>query len=438
MSVKILMGDCLEVMGHLIDEGVKVDSIVTDPPYHLTSIVKRFGGKDAAPCKSGKTGAYKRHSTGFMGKKWDGGDIAFQPDVWRLCFDLLKPGGHMLVFGGTRTYHRMACAVEDAGFEIRDQIGWLFGSGFPKSHDVSKGIDRAAGKKGEYGEPKSDAHAGWIKRGAMRGNNGHEGYQRPWIQDAESVDKNARQYIPATEAAKQWEGWGTALKPAWEPILLARRPLIGTVAANVLEHSTGALNIDGCSVDTIEARPLVTSDRRLEHNTYGPGLGGSKSEGNTTLGRWPADVIHDGSPEVLEAFAQSGDRPTGGIDRVGGCKFFMGGDKRETAPSFHDNSGTAARFFYCAKADKKDRLGSKHPTVKPVDLMAYLCRLVTPPKGLVLDPFAGSGTTAMACIRESFDCILIEKEAEYVKDIKARLAHVKGADTPLFAKVDSA
>lgn len=439
MSVRIEHGDCLEVMARLREEGVLVDSIVTDAPYHLTSIVKRFGKDDSAPAKSnGQTGVYGRAAAGFMGQKWDGGDVAFRPETWRLAFDLLKPGGHMLVFGGTRTYHRLACAIEDAGFEIRDQIQWLYGSGFPKSHNVSKGIDKAAGQKGSLGDYRTPDHAIKRKPGNERQ---HEGYQRPWRDDPEAEDRSLRRYIPATEDAREWQGWGTALKPACEPIVLARKPLEGTVAANVLEHGTGALNIDGCRMG-IDAEERDTIDRRSGRDD---GKGNShlafaqRPDGETFTshpqGRWPANVIHDGSEEVLEAFAVSGESygSGGGMKDLRKGALFQG----KTNPNITDHcgfgdTGTAARFFYSSKADASDRLGSKHPTVKPVDLMAYLCRLITPPGGLVLDPFAGSGTTAMAALREGFDAILIEKEARFVADIRHRLAHVEGADTPLF------
>jgi site-specific DNA-methyltransferase (adenine-specific) len=214
-------------MRRMIDEGVRVHSVVTDPPYHLTSIVKRFGKPGSAPVKVDR---------GFMGKVWDGGDIAFQPDVWRLCFDLLPPGGHLLAFGGTRTYHRLAVAIEDAGFEIRDAIMWHYGSGFPKSHDVSKGIDRAAGAERKKVKVSVDAPA--YQRSI--------GNTRPWMDDP---DHERDGPIPATAAAAAWSGWGTALKPATEIIALARKPLAGTVAANVEAHGTGALNIDGCRIE---------------------------------------------------------------------------------------------------------------------------------------------------------------------------------------------
>jgi site-specific DNA-methyltransferase (adenine-specific) len=377
---RVIHGDCLAILPTL--EPNSVDAIVTDPPYHLTSIVKRFGADNAAPAKVGKTGAYARASAGFMGKKWDGGDIAFQPELWRQALRVLKPGGHMVAFGGTRTYHRLVCGIEDAGFEIRDQIQWIYGSGFPKSHNIG-------------------------------------------------------------------EGWGTALKPAHEPIVLARKPLIGTVAENVLAHGTGAINVDGCRVgnDTPPGTDRPANGREGEQSaerrytdkgstnfaaTPGP-------RGGSLAGRWPANVIHDGSDEVVGAFPDTG-ISSGGKGQasqktaLNGHVYgqYSGSSLGQNAGGLGD-IGSAARFFYTAKADSDDRLGSKHPTVKPVDLIAYLCRLITPPKGTVLDPFAGSGTTGMACLREGFDCILIEREAEYVADIERRIAHVSGADTPLFA-----
>ncbi|ODU22761.1 MAG: hypothetical protein ABS87_00925 [Sphingomonas sp. SCN 67-18] len=335
--MRVEHGDCLEVLPRLLAEGVLVDSVVTDPPYHLTSIVKRFSADNAAPVKVGKTGAYARSARGFMGKKWDGGDIAFRPETWRAVFDVMKPGAHLVAFGGTRTYHRMVCAIEDAGFEVRDQLAWLYGCGFPKSHN-------------QHGD---------------------------------------------------WEGWGSALKPAIEPIVLARKPLCGTIAANLQAHGVGALNIEACRIET---------------------------EGD--LARWPANVIHDGSDEVLAGFpdTQSGlflpHHRARGVGRIG--TFEIRDRSGEEHPTYGD-SGSAARFFYSAKATADERFGSKHPTVKPLDLMRWLCRLITPPGGLVLDPFAGSGTTGIAAMAEGFNAILIEREAEYIADINRRIAHVTGA-----------
>jgi site-specific DNA-methyltransferase (adenine-specific) len=527
--VRVAEGDCRERIKEISD--CSIDPVVTDPPYHLTSIVKRFGKDGSAPAQAGVDGRFKRLSGGFMNKKWDAPDappidpsfahwfagfvdgegcfhvhkkqvngcetydcqfsitlraddapivkdiqiqlggigtiakrpgkgnsndqvrycVSSQKHCWRLreilaqfplrakkardfeiwsaaldawinhepgepwddvayfrealmavrqygaayhpsqlfhyqwareAYRVLKPGGHLLAFCGPRTYHRMAAAIEDAGFEIRDCLLWMFGSGFPKSHNLD-------GK------------------------------------------------VPG------FDGWGTALKPAAEFICMARKPLVGTVAANVLEHGTGALNIDGCrvTVDPVaDASQLRTMQRgQRTEDTSGQTWGLSKNSGDKPQvvranGRWPANVIHDGSDEVLAAFPDApGQQRTVGPEHGAKSSVNVYGDygARETfAP--RSDAGSAARFFYSAKADAEDRLGSKHPTVKPVDLMAYLCRLVTPPGGLVLDPFAGSGTTGMACLREGFRAILIEREPEYVADIKRRLAHVAGTDTPLF------
>jgi site-specific DNA-methyltransferase (adenine-specific) len=286
----------------------------------------------------------------------------------------------------------MAVRIEDAGFEIRDMIAWVYGSGFPKSLDVSKAIDKAAGVQGEYGTPKSAAHAGWIDRGRMRGEEGHEGYQRPWMADAEAVEKNARQYIGGTDAARQWKGWGTALKPALEPITVARKPLIGTVAENVQAHGTGAINVDGCRVGAEPPAPRNAPKKIIRGGKFHAAAEAERemSHFNPTQGRWPANLIHDGSEEVTELLSD------------------------------------AARFFYCAKASKRDRGdGNRHPTVKPTDLMRYLCRLVTPPSGTILDPFTGSGSTGKAAMLEGFQFIGIEREAEYVEIAKARIEAVK-------------
>jgi site-specific DNA-methyltransferase (adenine-specific) len=329
MESVIHHGDCLDVMRGMA--GGSVDSVVTDPPYGLS----------------------------FMGKKWDY-DVP-GVGVWAECLRVLKPGGHLLAFSGTRTYHRMVCAVEDAGFEIRDQIGWVYGSGFPKSHNLD---------------------------GA-------------------------------------WQGWGTALKPAWEPIVVARKPLIGTVAANVLAHGTGAMNIDGCRVEGAPRTTHAEGNRignRDDATSQVWGADGVTYAGAS--GRWPANIIHDGSDEVLAAFPQS----TSGSGIKGNRPDYKSeGLDFQTSRSFRPvgiggDTGSAARFFYCAKASKKDRGdGNTHPTVKPTDLMRYLCRLVTPPGGVVLDPFAGSGSTGKAAAMEGFRFIGIEREAEYFKLASERL-----------------
>lgn len=283
MSYQLRQGDMREVLAELAFFGdLQADSVVTDPPYHLTSIVKRLGSPSAAPITGGSDGRYARASAGFMGKTWDGGDIAFQPETWRLVYDVMKPGAHLLAFGGTRTFARMSVAIEDAGFEIRDTIMWIYGSGFPKSHDVSKGIDKAAGA-----ERRVIAEGKPVKRmipGADQNGTGS------WVKD------NGRVYVPteteaATDEAAQWEGWGTALKPAVEPIVLARKPLIGTVAENVLAHGTGALNIDGCRVP---GAPEATRFDPSKHSHDGwrmNATGQVCAERESPAGRWPANVI---------------------------------------------------------------------------------------------------------------------------------------------------
>jgi site-specific DNA-methyltransferase (adenine-specific) len=308
-----------------------------------------------------------------MGKQWDKGVPGVE--LWREVLRVLKPGGHLLAFAGTRTQHRMATAIEDAGFEIRDMIAWVYGSGFPKSLDVSKAIDKAAGAEREV--------VGSANVPDMRSGN----YENATGRMIANIT------APATEAAQQWAGWGTALKPSLEPITVARKPLCGTVAANVLEHGTGGLNVDGCRVGTSKNVPASVSRHKVA-NTYNggwntgetPGVGGH----DPNLGRWPANLIHDGSEEVVGLFPDDGD-------------------------------ASAARFFYCAKADASERRQSKHPTIKPVALMRYLVRLVTPPGGLVLDPFGGSGTTAEAARLEHCRYLLMELSPEYCADAAERL-----------------
>jgi DNA modification methylase len=382
--VFLCVGDCLENIDMLPDNSV--DAIVTDPPYHLTSVVKRFGKESSAPAKDytgvkeGATGAYARTSRGFMGKEWDGGDIAFRPETWKKFLRVLKPGGHMVAFSAPKCSHRMVCAIEDAGFEIRDGLMWIFATGFPKSLNVSKAIDKAAGAEREViqTERVRDIRNG-NGRALGEGINA-SGRDGPVYMDREIT-------APATDAAREWQGWGTALKPAYEPICLARKPLSEkTVAENVLRWGTGAINVDGCRV----------GDEQTETVRNG-NSGGVKFGRDERVGRWlnppgrfPANLCHDGSEDVLAGFP-------------------------ETA------SGSAARFFYSAKADKDDRAGSKHPTVKPVALKRWLARMITPPGGLILDPFAGTGTTAQAALLEGFNCILMEREAEYVADIEWRM-----------------
>ena len=395
MRTYLRNGDCLDLLRTLPDNSV--DSVVTDPPYGLS----------------------------FMGKKWDY-DVP-SVEIWAECLRVLKPGGHLLAFAGTRTQHRMAVRIEDAGFEIRDMIAWVYGSGFPKNLDVSKAIDKAAGAEREVlaiVDPRSSFDG--RERGSSAINSGWRIAEGRC--DTRDLSKKAIT-APATEAARQWQGWGTALKPALEPITVARKPLTGTVAANVLTHGTGALNIDGCRVGSEERSyaPKGTSAngamiRVPEHRA------GKAGEEVTVQGRWPANLIHDGSDEVVSLFpANAGaSAPVKGTEASKASVGNVTGERARVAGAFYGDSGSAARFFYCAKASKRDRGdGNNHPTVKPTDLMRYLCRLVTPPGGVVLDPFMGSGSTGKAAVLEGFSFMGFERGADYFAIAKARVAAAK-------------
>ena len=435
MKPRVIHADSRDALREMPD--ASIDACVCDPPYALVSIGKRYGADSAAPTVAG---VYGRSTAGFMGKKWDTGETAFDPAFWAEVLRVLKPGAHLIAFGGTRTFHRLVCAIEDSGFEVRDQLAWLFGSGFPKSHDVSKGIDKRGGASIAWFGP-------WLRAERERRgiNQGFRIRRESIVQIAGCSDGEYDITAPATDEARQWHGWGTALKPAHEPICLARKPLIGTVAANVLQHGTGALNIDASRIEHITINggnladnPHLRSTKLRAAPVASPfGREGDETALTSQQGRWPANVIHDGSDEVLKHFPESDgqQRLSTDADRSRANTY---GATSDTGKAYEPrgDSGSAARFFYTAKADAEDRLGSKHPTVKPVDLMAYLVRLVTPPGGVVLDPFAGSGTTGMACMREGFECVLIEREAEYVEDIKRRILHVRGEDAPLFAAVE--
>lgn len=404
-------GDNRVSLRRLIDQGVRVHSVVCDPPYHLESIQKRFGKTGAAAAQFGTDGAFQRASKGFCGSGWDGADengvkIAFDPEFWELVDQILLPGGYLLAFSSARTYHRMAVAIEDAGFVIHSLKGWVFGSGMPKAHNLAMAIDKSLGVKGGRGEAKSEAHAGWIERGRMRGGEdaeNHEAWQRPWMADEAKVDEAARRYLPASPEAAQWDGWafGGPLKPALEPICFAQKPLSEkTFAKNVLKHGVGAVNVEAC-------RPAS--------------------------GRHPAHLLHDGSDEVVALFPDSKGQQapiTGGEPSTKtGDVYGQFGTRSPCEP--RNDSGSAARFFnsfphdsdpimYCGKAKKSDKAGSRHPTVKPVPLMEWLVTLVTPPGGTVLDPFGGSGTTGQAAHNLGFDCILMEAEQQFAADIRRR------------------
>jgi DNA modification methylase len=378
----ILEGDCVEAMRGM-DEA-SVDAICTDPPYEL----------------------------GFMSKAWDRTGIAYQKSTWTEALRVLKPGGHLLAFGGTRTHHRLACAIEDAGFEIRDCLVWMYGSGFPKSLDVSKAIDKAAGAEREV-----------VSETLKREQRNQSGIVGTLI-DEPRFDRVTR---PATPEAARWQGWGTALKPAHEPIVLARKPLTGTVAQNCLTHGTGALNVDGCRVGSDGG---TTRSHQADYAESGWRTGHEIETLNA--GRWPANVALDPEAAAMldeqsgERVSGSGNKNTANRDNGQTIGHGLGAGEGE---GIGGDTGGASRFFYCAKASRAERsVGlpdgqrSSHPTVKPISLMRWLCRLVTPPGGTILDPFTGSGTTGCAAVLEGFDFIGIEREPEYVAIAEARIA----------------
>lgn len=432
-------GDCLEVLASLPE--ASVDAVVTDPPYHLASIVKRFGKEGAAPARAGTDGAFQRASRGFMGKQWDGGEIAHRPETWAAVMRALKPGGHCVAFHASRNWAFQTVAMAQAGFELRDTIidlfdpseaaaafietlspeqaeplaqlaaaadpladlFWIYGTGFPKGLDVAKGIDKRL---------LGGARGAAVRRGSSFG------------QEYERTDKGA----PITDEARRWDGWNAALKPAFEPIVLARKPLAeGSIVEQVLATGTGAINVGGCRIGDEPRSAAFTILNTPEGNGLFEAKAlaarrGTAGAPKIYIGRWPANVTHDGSGVVESAFPALDDPPS--------------------------------RFFFSAKADGDDRVGSHHPTVKPIALMRWLVRLVTPQGGVVLDPFAGTGTTAEAALLEGFSAVLIEREAEYRADIARRMGLVfegagarakakalrapRGDAMPLFAAAEAA
>jgi DNA modification methylase len=407
MEIKLMNGDCLIKLKEL--EADSVDSIVTDPPYHLTSITKRFGKENSAPAQYGTDGVFQRASKGFMGKEWDGGDIAFRTEVWEECLRVLKPGGYLLAFGGTRTYHRMTVAIEDSGFEIRDCIFWCYGSGFPKSHNIALAIDKLEGKVEHRGKAMNMKGAGNRKdlQGKEARPQSSELYGKPYNE-------------PISENANNWNGWGTSLKPAVEPVVMARKPFKGSVAGNVLEWGTGAINIDDCRVGHNE--PIkVMKPQKGGNKVFGQG---GRYEETTELkaeGRWPANLILD--EEAGRMLDEQSGNIKGGASRFFYCPKVSKGERNEGLDGFEDKKVEINTPHNSKTLEERYDMTSKntHPTVKPQALMSYLIKLVTPKGGTVLDPFMGSGSTGKAAVKDGYSFIGIEREEEYFQIAEGRI-----------------
>ena len=413
--VVLYQADCLEVMRAMPE--ASVDAVVTDPPYLIGFMSRDFDMQGGA------------HTDPQTMQAWH---LAWAREALRV----LKPGGHLVAFGGTRTHHRLMCALEDAGFEIRDTLMYLYGSGFPKSLDVSKAIDKAA-KGHPQGSTKGDPdspNSGKFKTQRTEGKRsasdlGQQFGAGPGQFMREQGGKYERDLMPE---ATPWQGWGTALKPAWEPIILTRKPLSEpTVAANVLKHGTGALNVDACRIGTDEhlQGSTVRNDIRGGRFAAGhrPNPGDIPDYQRHSAGRWPANVVLDEEAAAM-LDEQSGrlTSGTGAVKKATGAGWQANAYGKESRPIGTPNveygdTGGASRFFYTTKADAEDRDGSRHPTVKPVDLCKWLVRLVTPPGGLVLDPFCGSGPIVWAARELGFQAVGIDREAEYVQDAIRRL-----------------
>lgn len=418
---EVLNADCLEAMSGMDD--CLFDAVVTDPPYGLSFMGKEWDSFGTDTRQPGDEhywvpdNPYGRASVRY-GWNQDKAKLAlsnaaFQDRMTPIFSEILrvaKPGAHLLCFGGTRTFHRMACAIDDAGWEIRDCIMWVYGSGFPKSMDVGKAIDKELNAERDKVPNPLSAKQTSYHTDVYGGQDG----------------RTFKQPIPVTEQAKEWDGWGTALKPAWEPIIVARKPLDGTVAHNVMEHGTGALNIDACRVPTEDGYESLTVTQGGDHFSIGSD---KKTRGTTfspsVFGRFPANLVHDGSEEVLELFPQS----DGQQGKVSGLEPSRIGDNgiyghysAGVASIPRGDSGSAARFFYCAKASAQDRGdGNDHPTVKPNELMRWLVRLVCRKDGIVLDPFCGSGSTGVACVNEGMSFVGIDQDEHYCGIARRRI-----------------
>jgi DNA modification methylase len=379
--------DCLEGLKLLEDNSI--DSIVTDPPYEL----------------------------GFMGKSWDSTGIAYNVELWQEALRVLKPGGHLLAFGGTRTYHRMVCAIEDAGFEIRDQMQWIYGSGFPKSHDISKAIDKKLGAKrevvGKYKRP--DGTDRNYKEWDSNGKVSTVSYKAPTTAECRNIT------APSSDEAKQWDGWGTALKPANEPIVVAIKPISEkTIAENVMKWGTGGINIDGCRIESGGEHKRAYQPTNHERGVYGKQTAFQPSNKE---GRFPANVILDEEAgKLLDEQSGISKRVDNRVNCETGNSAIWGKENKVISKRPQDLGGGASRFFYCAKASKKERgEGNTHPTVKPLKLISYLITLVTPPNGICLDIFEGSGTHALACKELKRNFIGFELDKHYCEIANKRI-----------------
>jgi site-specific DNA-methyltransferase (adenine-specific) len=452
MTYKILKGNSLELLPTLADNSI--DAIVTDPPYglgnpdpdYIIKAIQQWASGDRSHIPEGK---------GFMGKSWD--SFVPPPAIWDECLRVLKPGGHLLAFAGTRTYDLMGISIRMAGFEIRDSIGWVYGSGFPKSLDVSKAIDKAAGAERELRVNEKWADKYPNGPGGNLTQNGQIGQLKRIVGNPLMTSD------PMTDEAKQWQGWGTALKPALEPIVVARKPLgEKTVAANVLTHGTGGLNIDasriGTTVETWPASRNYSAKEMSRPGSTNANDAQTQKTGPAPAGRWPANLILDEyTAELIDEQSGLSKDGTAVKRNSAGNNIFSSTPKPTADDLGYGGQGGASRFFYVAKASKRDRnegledlatqqtvgggglgnpmssaYGSEkapaknfHPTVKPTELMQYLVKLITPPGGTVLDPFTGSGSTGKAAILEGFDFIGIELTQDYWPIIEGRLKHAE-------------
>lgn len=420
----LLNDDCLNALKKIPDNSI--EAVCTDPPYGLSrqpdiaEVMQHWINGDT----------YEHKSTGFMGKSWD--SFVPGPEYWREVYRVLKPGGHAAIFAGSRTQDLMSIALRFAGFEIRETIMWVYGSGMPKSLDVSKAIDKSFGAEREVVGVRKHPTLKDTSKIDRQGNHQFNG--------ANTIKDEWELTAPATDQAKQWQGWGTALKPAYEPIILVRKPLEGTVAQNVLKWGVGGINIDECRVElsneadkaqfefnhAVGTRlPEEYADKKL--GLHEGGWMQQVGEKDMPTGRWPANLCHDGSDEVVEMFPSSGSGNGKGAYNYAGREYdnkdtsMFNGDKPQ-APSNYNETGSAARFFYSSKATKKDRgEGNTHPTVKPVKLMEWLVKMITPAKGKCLDPFMGSGSTGIAAIRTGRKFIGIEMDEGYFQIAKKRI-----------------